>query len=113
MDIIMYIAAGLLSFWVLWVLFLAVMNLQEAKDSNTLPRPILIPAYITLWVGLIVDLFVQLTFATIIWLELPRELTVSGRVARLIESGGGYRKNLAIWFRNNMLKPFDRSGGHG
>lgn len=109
----MYIVVGLLAFWVLWVLFLAVMNLQEAKDSNTLPKPILIPSYFTLWVGLIVDFLVQITFATVLWLELPRELTVSGRVARLIATGSGYRKNLAIWFRDNMLKPFDRSGGHG
>lgn len=108
-----YLAVSLFGFWVLWVLFLAIMNLNEAKNSNTLPAPIRGLAYVTLYIGLLVDFLIQIGPATILWLELPRELTVSARVARLVRSGHGYRHDLAIWFRDNLLKPFDRSGGHG
>lgn len=110
---ITYIVIGIAAFWVLWVLFLAVMNLNEAKIAGTLSRAVLAPAYLTLWIGLLVDFIVQVTFASVLWLELPREATVSARVARLIKSGHGYRHDLAVWFRDNLLKPFDRSGGHG
>lgn len=113
MPIVKLMGYGLFSLWVLWVLFLAIMNLNEAKISNTLPTPIRGLAYATLYIGLLVDFLVQVTVATVMWLELPREFTVSGRVARLIKSGQGYRYDLAIWFRDNLLKPFDRSGGHG
>ncbi len=108
-----YAACGLAAFFLLWVLFLAVMNLNEAKLAGTLPRAVIVPAYITLGLGLVVDFFVQVTFASVLWLELPRETTVSARVARLIKSGHGYRYDLAVWFRDHLLKPFDRSGGHG
>lgn len=101
------------SLYALWVLFLAVMNLKQAKDAGRLHKtarafgvPILIAGYL-------LDCFVQMTVAVVIFAEWPRELTVSGRVNRLIESGGGWRKREAQWFRDVLLAPFDRSGGHG
>lgn len=104
---------GLASFFVLWLLFLAVMNVDQARREGKLPRDIVIPAYVALFLGYAVDFVVQVTFATLLWLELPRELTVSGRVERLCREGHGYRLALAMWFRRVLLAPFDRSGGHG
>lgn len=108
-----YAAYFLLSFWALWVLFLAVMNLAEAKTAGTLKGFALWAGYPVLAIGLAVDLLVQVGPASLLWMELPRELTVSGRVSRLVQSGSGWRKSLAEWFRDTLLKPFDRSGGHG
>lgn len=109
----LYIAYSLLAFWCLWVLFLAVMNLGQAKAENKLQGFALYAGYTVLAAGLLVDLVVQITVATVIWLELPREWTVSERVARLCREGHGYRLTLALWFRRVLLAPFDRSGGHG
>lgn len=70
-------------------------------------------AYLVLALGYIVDFIVQIGPASLLWLELPKETTVSARVARLVRSGHGYRYKLAVWFRDNLLKLFDESGGHG
>ena len=108
-----YAAYALLAFWLLWVLFLATMNLGQAKAEGKLKGFALYAGYTVLAVGLLVDFVVQVTVATVLWLELPRELTVSGRVERLCREGHGYRLTLALWFRRVLLAPFDRSGGHG
>ena len=108
-----YAAYSLLAFWALWVLFLATMNLGQAKAEGKLHGFALWAGYTVLAVGLLVDLVVQVLVASLLWLELPHELTVSERVARLCKSGTGWRKDLALWFRKTLLAPFDRSGGHG
>lgn len=108
-----YALYSLSAFWCLWVLFLAVMNLGQAKVEGKLHGFALYAGYTVLGVGLLVDLVVQVLVASVLWLELPRELTVSERVARLCKSGIGWRKDLALWFRRVLLAPFDRSGGHG
>lgn len=108
-----YLFFSLLGFWLLWVLFLAVMSLDQARADGKLHGFALYAGYTVLVVGLVVDLLVQITVATVLWLEWPRELTVSGRVARLCSIGTGWRQRLAMWFRATLLSPFDRSGGHG
>lgn len=108
-----YAAYSALAFWSLWVLFLAVMNLGQAKAEGKLHGFALYAGYTVLAVGLLVDLIVQVLVASLLWLELPREWTVSERVARLCKSGSGWRQKLALWFRDVLLAPFDRSGGHG
>lgn len=108
-----FAAFSLLALWGLWVLFLATMNLKQSKDAGQLKGFALWAGYTVLAVGLLVDLIVQVIVATILWLELPRELTVSERVARLCRDGHGWRLSLALWFRRTLLAPFDRSGGHG
>lgn len=97
----------------LWVLFLAVMNLQQARDEGTLSGFAKWSGYTVLAEGLVVDALIQFTVASLIWCEPPREWTVSGRVARLCKGPDGWRKARAIWFRDTLLKAFDRSGGHG
>ena len=109
----LYITYALLAFWLLWVLFLATMNLAQSKAEGKLKGFALWAGYTVLAVGLLVDLVVQITVATVLWLELPREWTVSGRVERLCREGHGYRLTMAMWFRRVLLAPFDRSGGHG
>lgn len=107
----MYATYAVLAFWLLWVFFLCVMLLDEHKAN--LKGFVRLLAYFTLAVGLSLDFLVQVGPASVLWLELPKELTVSGRVKRLCATGGGYRYKLAIWFRDNLLAPFDKSGGHG
>jgi hypothetical protein len=89
------------------------MNLGHAKAEGKLNKFALYAGTPLLVIGLVIDFIVQMTVATVLWLELPRELTVSARVERLCKSGHGYRLNIALWFRKTLLSPFDRTGGHG
>ena len=99
--------------WALWVFFLAVMCLQGARDAKKLTPWNTRIGYSVLFVGWVLDFIVQVTVAVLLFAELPRELTVSGRVKRLIGSGDGWRKAVAIWLRDHFLKPFDPTGRHG
>jgi hypothetical protein len=103
------------------------MNLIQARDEGTLPTWAHRLGLPVVFVGIVIDVAVQLTLACVIFLELPNEMTVSGRVKRWVEGPKfiGYpsgpptkgirwwRYSVALWMRVNLLKPFDRSGGHG
>lgn len=111
-----YLISGLasaLGLWFLWVFFLAVMCLQAARDAKTLTAWGLRLGYTVLLVGWTLDFIIQVTVAVLLFAELPQELTVSSRVKRLIATGSGWRKARAEWFRDNLLKAFDRTGRHG
>lgn len=110
---ICFLVAGVLGMRQLWMLFLATMNLNEAKNAGQLHGFALWAGYTVLIEGLLWDAFIQFTVASFIWLEPPREWTVSGRVARLCAGPDGWRKDRSIWFRDTLLRLFDRSGGHG
>lgn len=108
--------SGLGLTYLLWVLYLAVMNLKRVKDTvglspeaNALGRPLLV-------LGLIVDVLVNMLVMTPILLELPREGLVTARLKRHNKSTG--ISLLARWRRwvarrfEPILDPFDPSGDH-
>jgi hypothetical protein len=103
----------LASLYALWVFYLAVMNLKRAKDAGTLPRTALVFGYPLLIAGLLIDLFVNVFVASIIFLDLPRELTMTARLKRYVrEQPGTWRASVAIWFASNLLDAFDPGGKH-
>ncbi len=101
------------SFYVLWIFFLGVTNISQAGAEGTLTPTAKKLGWPIIFVGTWLDYFVQYVPATLLFFELPREPMLSGRVARLIATGSGWRQRLAVWFRDTLLKPFDRSGAHG
>ena len=106
-------AAALLATWLLWVFFLAVMHLQEARNAGRLTTWNTRIGYSVLFVGYLLDFIVNMTFAVLLFLELPRETTVSARIERLVLYGTGWRQTVAIWVRRTLLATFDPSGRHG
>ena len=104
---------AVLALWLLWVFFLAVMQLRDARDRGVLTPWGLRLGYTVLIPGLVLDFIVQVTIAIPLFLGLPRELTVSARVNRLVKSGTGWPRRCALWFRTHLLAPFDKTGGHG
>lgn len=102
------LAAG----YLLWVLYQAVMNLQRARDNRTLPRPAYYLGLPILWVGLALDCAVNMTLASLLFLELPHELLVTSRLERQVFDGSGWRQRLARWIAANLLDPFDPRGSH-
>ena len=105
-------AWGFASFYLLWVLYLAVMNLQSARDAGTLGRPAYCLGLPLLYLGLLVDFLVNVLPVTVLFLELPRELLVTARLTRYANGPDGWRKRLALWFAHNLLDTFDPSGQH-
>lgn len=109
--VLTYLAISAASLYALWILFLAVMSLKRPYDDKTISKPALVLGYPLLLIGLLVDLFVNVFVATLVFLELPREATVSERLSRLIK-GKGWRRDGACWFCTRFLDLFDPSGKH-
>ena len=97
--------------YALWVFYIAVMGLKRVKDTIGLSVWALRFGYPVLIVGWVLDFFVNLTLCTVLFLELPRELTVTARLKRHNRTGFGWRQRLAAWFEP-LLDPFDPSGDH-
>lgn len=108
----------LLIIYVCEVHFLAVMNLMQARDEGKLP-PITYKLVLPIVaIGVFIDVFTQMTSAVVLFLEWPKEWMVSGRVKRILQAKKQetglerWRYSVALWIRDNLLRPFDRSGGH-
>ena len=127
MTLLIYTSIGLISFWFLWVFFLAVMELRAVRDAGGMKKGD--DAYYigmsVLLAGLIVDFTTNMLFAPIFFMEWPIqdappkkilwftitfETTVTERVTRLKQEGG-WRGDIARWMCAKILDPFQR-GGH-
>lgn len=98
--------------YALWIFYLAVMSLDRARRAGQLAPIAKVFGYPVLWVGLALDLFVNVTLCTLLFLELPREMTVTARLKRHNSTAyGGWRQRLARWFEP-LLDPFDPTGNH-
>ena len=115
MDIALFVlvilAKAFGSVYMLWVHYLAVMHLKEARDRGELVGFVRYPSYLVLAVGLAWDFFVNVTVCTLMFFELPREKTVTSRLKRHINSEG-WRSTVAAWICLNLLNRFDPSGNH-
>ena len=108
------IYAVLLAFfttYALWVFYLAVMNLARVKRQQGLSTVVKVFGYPVLFIGYLLDVFVNVTLCTVLFLELPKETTVTARLKRHNRYGEGWRQRLARWFEP-LLDPFDPNGDH-
>lgn len=112
--ILVVFALGLLSTAALWVQYLAVMHLEAARDAGKLPDATLPYAKAVLYFGLFWDFSYNIIFATIIFLDFPREWVVTSRLERYKYGSGtaAWRLKLTNWFASVLLDPFDPSGLH-
>lgn len=109
-----------LPFW-LWVFFLAVMQLRDARDAGRLRGWAKGPAVLVLAVGYSLDVLAQVTWASLWFRELPPrrgrfpwfEPTISDRTKRWAAMpDDSFRRRSARELRAVMLAPFDKTGGH-
>ena len=101
----------LLTVYLLWLHFVAIMHLKHMRAAGILTRSQRAFGYPALVIGLLLDLAVQLVI-TLPFLELPREWTVSGRLWRLSNGKPGWRQKLALTLRTALLDTADPSGTH-
>lgn len=97
--------------FLLWVFFLAVMKLRDVRDAGKLNGQAKYPATLVLCIGYALDFAVNMVPATILFLELPRELTVSERTKRHREEQT-FRGSISRWLRKGFLAIADTSGAH-
>ncbi|MDQ0571472.1 hypothetical protein QFZ42_003306 [Variovorax paradoxus] len=102
----------LLSPWVLWGIYCAVMRLKQVREANALTTSIKVMGYPWLFFGLFVDFVVNTIFGSLVFLDLPREWTLSSRLWRLSNLEPSWRQKWALWIRINLLDPIDPSGIH-
>lgn len=97
--------------YALWILFLAAMNLRTAREAGKLPRAALWLAVPVVLLAFALDVIVNLTLGTLVFMDRPREWTVSERLSRYLP-GSDWRACAAMWIGENLLDPFDPSGSH-
>lgn len=107
-----YTLYSVLALYALWLFYLAVMSLYRAKLNNQLSKVALRLGYPILIIGLLLDFVVNVVVASVVFLDLPREFTVSEKMSRLIKSNSKWRKTGACWFCEKFLDVFDPSGKH-
>lgn len=97
--------------YALWIFFLAVMNLKGARDAGLLGPvayrlgvPILVAGYL-------LDFIVNVGPCTLLFLEPPRETTVTARLKRHAPKDT-WRGDIARWMAAHLLDAFDPSGRH-
>lgn len=95
----------------LWVFFLAVMNLWRARRDGSLTKPTLALGVPVLAVGYTLDVAVNLVILTVIFFEVPKEMTVTARLQRH-KYADGWRGRISRWLARNLLDPFDPRGTH-
>jgi len=106
-----YALITMLCVYLLWVHYVAVMRLMQVRDAGNLTTAMKAIGYPALFVGLLLDLIVNTFVATLIFIELPREWTVSARLTRHSE-GGGWRQRVAVAIRTALLDNIDPNGVH-
>lgn len=101
-----------LALYIGWVFYLAVMSLGRAKAGGTLTQWTWALGYPVLALGLVLDCVLNAIVLSVVFLELPREWTMTARLKRHAQHRNKPRC-LAIvdWFRQ-FVDPFDRRGRH-
>jgi hypothetical protein len=82
--------------YTLYLVYAAYASLNAARKSNTLSKPALYLGYYPVFiVGALLDITVNVTWGTLAFLDIPKELMLTKRVERL-KSVSGWRGKLAL-----------------
>lgn len=111
MIILYYVLGSLFSTYLLWIFYLAVMNLARAKREGKLNGFAKLLGTPVLFIGLLLDTFVNVFVMTLVLLEIPEETLVSDRLSRHYTQDT-WRGAFARKFAELLLDPFDPSGKH-
>ena len=111
MNYIYTAAITLAATYALYVFYAAVMNIKRVRDMGKLTTLGKVFGYPTLFIGIVLDVFVNVTLMTMLMVELPREMTVTSRLKRHHRESTGWRLAVVKVFEP-VLDPLDPSGNH-
>ena len=102
---------GILAVYILWVFYLALTNLMRAKEAGKLTKPAYALGIPLLVVGYALDVLCNIIIMTIVFVEIPKEWTVTARLTRH-SKGSDWRAKASGFICSNFLDVFDPSGCH-
>ncbi len=108
-EILLYV---LLYLWAFWALYVLVMGLYRANLDGRLVGLNKLLGFPFLIIGAVVDVLANITIASIVFMEPPKEWLVTTRLQRYMTYRRGYRKTLALYICDHILDPFDPRGNH-
>lgn len=108
-----FISYSALALWLLWCGFVAVMHIRRVRDQWGLTLAQKICGYPLLAVGYALDVALQITLATVVFVREPEDWTISERLMRYRRERDDWRHDLAVWIQERLLADFDVSGDHG
>ena len=113
MEYVIYILAIILFIWCFWALYVFAMGVYRAHLNDKLYGLNKIMAMPIIALAYLVDIFANLTLATIIFLDLPKETLVTSRLQRYMAGNqDSWRYKLAKYVCDHMLDIFDPNGNH-
>lgn len=114
MNLLLFVIITLaLIAWGTWVFFACIMNLKRVRDAGELTLPAKLFGFPTLFLGYILDVVLNITLGTLLFMELPCEPLFSTRLQRLTNTQPTrWRGKLALWVRRSLLDNIDPSGIH-
>ena len=111
-SLLWIVGGGFLILWFLALFYFSVMNLKRVRDRGELTKFMYVIGMPMLWIGLVFDLLANVLVFSILFLELPREPLVTGRLKRHKYHSTGWRHELALFWEKH-IDPFDdKPGGH-
>ena len=103
------ITGFLLALAILWVLFVNLMGLKRAAEASTgTKRKILYAVgYPLFLVGYVYDGAFNITYGSLMFMELPFSWTLTARMKHHIKYGAGWRRYLAVMICRHLVEPWD------
>lgn len=100
-----------LASYLMWIGYLALTNLERERVEDGLTDPQRVGAAPMLLFFGALDVLLNWTFCILLFMELPREATISKRCMRHFHRDG-WRGDVARWLGRHALDPFDHRGAH-
>lgn len=104
----LFILLDLYVFFIMYVASMGMIRVHREGKLNVILWSLCVPFVALSWV---IDVLHNLTLFTLLYLELPRELTVTSRLKRHVTERT-FRGKLSRWIAETLLNPFDYSGNH-
>lgn len=104
-----YVVCAVGALMLFWIIFVGVMAVKNSWDRLPLPAKILG----SVWgvIGMAMDIALNWSLFILIFMDWPRERTVTAHCSRLKREGNAYQRAVANWTCRNLLDPFE-NGGH-
>ncbi len=109
---LVWTVSAVLYLWIFWGLYVLCMGIYRAKLSGRLSPVTYALSLPFLLAGLLVDVVANLTLASLVFLELPREWLVTRRLQRHSAANEGWRYDFSVWVCSRLLDVFDPDGDH-
>jgi hypothetical protein len=107
------IGAGLLGPLFVGYVFLTHLDKVKKANGNKLPGLVWLISTLPAVVSGICDVAFNVGWGTIIFMDLPRELTLSQRMSRYWKGPDDWRREVVVWAKvNSLIDSFDFRGQH-